>query len=215
MKFKYLVIYITVGSLLGLYLLTLLSQPIQVNLSSLQTYNGQQVIVQGMVTEYRTTSYGTQLITIRDTQNNTTSATIYLEGNITVEYGDLIQATGEVQQYKNQWELMVNSPQCIIILQKWPTRSFPIWQLALNPEHYLDTNINVTGIISQTGLSSYILTSADGEYSIDVLYQSKCPHGASKGDLVSVAARFLYDPTICRYLLKATENNHGIWRTEG
>jgi hypothetical protein len=215
MKFKYLIIVITIGSLSGLYILTLISQPTQINLSTLHSYNGQQVIVQGVVTEYRTTSYGTQLITIRETQNSTNSVLLYLEGNITVEYGDTIQATGEVQQYKNQWEIIVNSPQRINILQKWNALSFPLWQLALNPEHYKDTNVNITGIISQTGLSSYILTSMDAEYSITIQYQSTCPHDATKGDHVSVAARFLYDPTTCRFILLATENNHGIWKIEG
>jgi DNA/RNA endonuclease YhcR with UshA esterase domain len=215
MKFKYLVIFITVGLLLTLYLLTLVSQPILVSLSSLQNYNGQQVIVQGIVTEYRTTTYGSQLITIREIQNSTNSAMLYIEGEVTVEYGDIIQATGEIQQYKNQWEIIVSDPQMIIILQKWNAISFPLWQLALHPENYLDTTVNVTGIVSQTGLSSCTLASSDGEYSVDVLYQSSCPHDFSKGDAVTIGAEFLYDPTTCRFFLKATENNHGIWKIEG
>ncbi|HIG99943.1 MAG TPA: hypothetical protein HA258_05120 [Thermoplasmata archaeon] len=215
MKFKYLIILITIGSLLALYLLTFLSQPIFVRLSSIQTFTGQQVIVQGVVTEYRTTTYGTQLITIREVQNSTNSVIVYLEGEVAIEYGDTVQVTGEVQQYKNQWEIVVNDPQTIIILQKWHALSFPLWQLALHPENYCDTTVNVTGIISQIGLSSCILASTDGEYSIDVLYQSSCPHDISKGDTVTVGARFLYDPSTCRFCLKATEANHGIWKREG
>ncbi len=212
MKFKYLIILIAVGSLIALYVLSLISQPIHVPLSTLQTYNGQQVIVQGIVTDYRTITYGTQLITIREMQNSTNSAILYIEGELLVEYGDMIQATGEVQQYKNQWEIVVNDPQTLVILQKWHSLSFPLWQLALHPENYLDTTVNVTGIASQTSGSSFTLTSTDGKYSIDVTYQSSCPHQFSKSDTVAVGARFLYDPTTCRFFLKATEETHGIWR---
>jgi len=215
MKFKYLIIFLTIGLLFALYLLTILSQPILVNISSLPTYTGQQVIVQGIVTEYQTTTYGSQLITIRETQNSTHSVMIYLDGETSVEYGDTIQAIGDVQQYKNQWELVVNSPQMISIIQKWHAISFPLWQLALHPENYCDTTVNVTGIISQTSLSSLTLASTDGKYTIPVLYRSSCPHDVTQGDTVTVGARFLYDPTSCQYLLKATEDNHGIWKIEG
>jgi hypothetical protein len=212
MKFKYLIILITVGSLIALYVLSLISQPVLVPLSTLQTYNGQQVIVQGVVTDYRTTTYGTQLITIREMQNSTNSVVLYIEGELLVEYGDMIQATGEVQQYKNQWEIVVNNPQTLVILQKWHSLSFPLWQLALHPDNYLDTTVNVTGMATQTSGSSFTLTSTDGKYSIDGTYQTSCPHQFSKGDTVAVGARFLYDPTTCRFFLKATEETHGIWK---
>ena len=120
MKFKYLIIFIAIGSLLALYNLSLLSQPILIPLSSLPTYNGQQVIVQGTVIDYRTTASGSQLITLRDTQNSTNTVTLYIEGELQVEFGDTIQATGEVQQYKNEWELVVTDPKMITILQKLP-----------------------------------------------------------------------------------------------
>jgi cytochrome c-type biogenesis protein CcmE len=215
MKFKYLIILIAIGSLVALYFLSLISQPVLVPLSLLQTYNGQQVIVQGVVTDYRTITYGSQLITIRETQNSTKSVVLYIEGEIPIEYGDTIQATGEVQQYKNQWEIVVNNPQLIVILQKWHDLSFPLWQLALHPENYLDTTVNVTGIATQLFDSSFTLTSMDGKYSIEVAYQSSCPHQFLKGDTVAVGARFIYDATTCRFFLKATEATHGIWKRGG
>lgn len=215
MKFKYLIIFIAVGSLLVLYIISLLSQPLLIPLSSLQTYNGQQVIVQGIVIDYRATTSGSQLITLRDTLNSTNTIILYIQGEFQVEYGDTIRATGEVQQYKNNWELVVNDPNMITILQKWHSLSFPLWQLALHPEHYRDTTVNVTGVVTQTSGSSFTLTSTDGAYSIEVTYQSTCPHQFVKGDTVVVGARFLYDVTTCRFFLKATEENHGIWKREG
>ncbi|MBE3139139.1 MAG: hypothetical protein IMZ53_00985, partial [Thermoplasmata archaeon] len=66
MKFKYLIILIAIASLVVLYFLSLVSHPVLISLSALPTHNGQQVIVQGVVTEYRTTTYGSQIITLRD-----------------------------------------------------------------------------------------------------------------------------------------------------
>lgn len=215
MKFKYLIILIAVASLIALYFLSLVSHPVLIPFSSLQTYTGQQVIVQGVVTDYRTTTYGSQLITLRDLQNSTNSVILYIEGEIHIEYGDMIQATGEVQQYKNQWEVVVNDPQFLVILQKWHQLSFPLWQLALHPETYLDTTVNVTGIATQTHESSFTLISTDGKYSIEVTYQSSLPHQFSKDDTVAVGARFVYDATTCRFFLKATEPTHGIWKSVG
>jgi cytochrome c-type biogenesis protein CcmE len=214
MKFKYLIILIAIASLVALYFLSLVSHPSLISLSALPTYNGQQVIVQGVITEYRTTTYGTQIITIRDRGNSTNSVTLYIEGEVSVEYGDTVQAIGEVQQYNEQWELSVNNPQFVTILQKWNNQSFPLWQLAENPDKYLGTNINVTGIVTQKHESSFSLTDPEGKYSIDVSYDPSCPHQFSKDDSVAVAGRFLYEIKTFQYVLKATESNHGIWKLE-
>lgn len=215
MKFKYLIILIAIASLVALYFLSLVSQPVLISLSLLPTYNGQQVIVRGVVTEYRITTYGSQIITIRDMENSTNSVMLYIEGEVSVEYGDRVQAIGEVQQYKEQWEVCVNNPQFVTILQKWNNQSFPIWQLAENPGKYLGTNVNVTGIVTQKHESSFSLTDSEGKYSIDVSYDSSCPHQFSKDDSVAVAGRFLYETKIFQYVLEATESTHGIWKLEG
>lgn len=215
MKFKYLIILIAIASLVALYFLSLVSHPVLISLSALPTYNGQQVIVQGVVTEYRTTTYGSQIITIRDMENSTNSVALYIEGEVSVEYGDTVQAIGEVQQYKEQWEISVNNPQFVTILQKWNNQSFPLWQLAENPGKYLGTNVNVTGIVTQKYESSFSLTDSERKYSIDVSYDSSCPHQFSKDDSVAVAGRFLYETKTFQYVLKATESTHGIWKLEG
>ena len=215
MKFKYLIILIAIASLVALYFLSLVSQPVLISLSALSTYNGQQVIVQGVVTEYRITTYGSQIITIRDMENSTNSVMLYIEGEVSVEYGDRVQAIGEVQQYKEQWEVCVNNPQFVTILQKWNNQSFPLWQLAENPGKYLGTNVNVTGTVTQKHETSFSLTDSEGKYSIDVSYDSSCPHQFSKDDPVAVAGRFLYETKTFQYVLKATESTHGIWKLDG
>lgn len=214
MKFKYSIIVLSVVSLVGLYGLSLFSQPTRISLATIPAYDGQTVVVQGVVTEYRTTTYGSQLITIHDTQNDADPVTLYIEGDVFVEYGDLVEATGTVQQYKEQWEVVVNNPRFITILQKWSNMSFPLWQLAQHPERYQDTNLNVTGIASEPHGSSLFLSDQDGTYSVTVLYDSSCPHQFSKGDTVMVKARFLYDEKKLQFILKATEESHGIWIVE-
>jgi cytochrome c-type biogenesis protein CcmE len=212
MKFKYLIILIAVVSLVALYFLSLISHPVLISLSTLSTYNGQQVIVQGIVTEYRTTTYGSQIITINDRENSINTVMLYIDGTVPVEYGDVVQATGQLQQYKEEWEVVVNNPHLILILQKWSNLSFPLWQLAQHPEKYLDTNVNVTGFAAQTYDSSFVLSSMDGKYSIDVSYLSSCPHQFSKGDTVAVGARFVYNDATFQFSLRTAEGTHGIWK---
>jgi len=212
MKFKYLIVLIAIASLVALYFLSLVSQPVLISLSALPTYNGQQVIVQGVVIEYRTTTYDSQIITIRDVENSTNSVTIFIEGEISVEYGDTVQAIGEVQQYKEQWEVSVNNPHSVTILKKWNNQSFPLWQIAENPGKYLGTNVNVTGMVTQKRETSFSLTDPEGKYSIDVSYDPSCPHQFSKDDSVAVAGRFFYETKTFQYVLKATEHAHGIWK---
>jgi len=215
MKFKYLIIFITIGLLFMLYVLSLFTHPARISLSDISSYADQQVIIQGTVTDYRTTAYGSQLITIADSLNRTNSVLLYIEGEAPIEYGDTIQATGEVQQYKNQWEIVVNNPDSIIVLQKWDDLVFPLWELAVHPDNYLNTNVHVTGIVTAPSGSSFLLASTDGKYSIEVIYHSSCPHQFSKGDTVTVKAQFLYDAATCRFLLSVTQPTHGIWRSEG
>jgi cytochrome c-type biogenesis protein CcmE len=215
MKFKYLSILIAIASLALLYVFTLFSHPTLISLSAIPTYNGQQVIVQGIVTEYRTTTYGSQLITIRDTENTTTSVMLYIEGIFPVEFGDKIQAIGEVQQYNDQWEISVNNPQFLTIVEKWNNSSIPLWQLAKNPERYLDTNVNVTGVATHKQKTSFSLSDSSQTYTIDVVYDASFTSTFSNDDVVVVAGRFVYEPQTLHYLLKVTESSHGIWKSTG
>jgi len=211
MKFKYLSILIAVGSLIGLYGLSLISQPPQISLSQLPAYNGQQVLVQGIVTEYRTTASGSQLITIKDRENDTCSAVLYVAGSVAVEYGDVVQAVGEVQKYNEQWELSVSNPQSVTLVEKWTNTSFPLWQLAEHPGKYLNTNVNITGVVAQKQTSSFLLRDTAGSYSLDVSYDASDGSDFSNNDVVAVAGRFIYDAHLLRYLLEVTAPTHGIW----
>jgi DNA/RNA endonuclease YhcR with UshA esterase domain len=214
MKFKYVIIVIACVSTAALYLLSLVSHPPLVPLSDLQRHNGQRVLVQGVVTNYRTTDYGNQIVTIRDTDNPSYRVTVYIEGELPINYDDTIQATGEVQQYKGQWELVVPNPQLITILQQRTNQSTPLWYLAEHPTNYLDTTVQITGIVAEKHPTSCTLTDPTGAYSIEIFYDTDHPHEFLKDDFVSVAARVLYEPTLLQFILKTTDTTHGIWRME-
>lgn len=209
MKFKYIVIVMSLASILVLYFLSGFSQPVAVPLSTVPSHEGKQVIVSGMVTDYRTTTSGTQLITIRSIDDNNSLLTLYIEGEISVEYGDVVQATGVVQQYNNDWEVVVDNVRFVTILRYWNDTSFPLWQLAQNPSKYLDTNVNVTGVVGSLSDSIFSLHDPEGTYTLQV-YWSRSSSTLSKGDLVAVNARFLYDAATLQYIMKITETTHGI-----
>lgn len=210
MKFKYIIIVLSLASILVLYFLSGFSQPISVPLSAVPSHEGKQVIVSGMVTDYRTTTFGAQLITIRSIDDNNSLLTLYIEGEISVEYGDVVQATGVVQQYKNSWEVVVDNVRFVTILRCWDATSFPLWQLAQNPSKYLDTNVNVTGVVDSLSDSTFSLHDQEGTYALQVYGSRSFISPLSKGDLVAVNARFLYDATALRYIMKITETAHGI-----
>ena len=207
MELKYLVIILSILGILILYFLSTLSAPITIDLSQIQEYEGKEVTVEGIVTTHRITSYGGQIIEIKD---NNASAIVFVEEETIVEHGDKIQATGTVQKYRDDWEIVVNNNRFVKIIQKWSNSTCPLWQIAENPERYLDTNINVTGIIDREYDSYFFLIDTEGKHSIVVYYDSSRFHNFSQGDTVYVGGEFDYDEETMRFVLEAKEEPHYI-----
>jgi uncharacterized linocin/CFP29 family protein len=211
MELKYFVIVLSVACILLLYFLSTLSQPIRIDLNEIPDYEGKQVIVEGVVTEHRITTYGGQIIEIKNLDSKNSSKTIvFVEGETNVEYGDIIQATGTVQKYKGEWEIVVNNERFVKILQKWSNITFPLWQLAEDPNKYVDTNVNVTGIIDRKYDAYFYLVDSEEQYTIAVYYDSSRFYTFSQGDTVYVGARFVYDAETMRFVLSAKEETHSI-----
>jgi hypothetical protein len=211
MKFKYIVIVLSLIGLSVLYLLSSLSQPTVISLSLVPFNEGKQVVVKGIVTRFQTTTYGSQLVTIRDVDStNFSTITLYIEGDVSVEYGDFIQATGVVQQYNNNWEITVSNPRFVEILQQWNDCSFPVWQLAQNPMKYVDTNVNVSGIVGTLSSDGFSLCDMEGSNVVPVSYAHASESSFSQGDPVAVRARFLYNEETLSYLLQVTDSTHDI-----
>jgi len=144
MKLKHFSIIFSIVGIACLYFLSTLSQPISIELKNISKYEDKNVIVEGIVTEYYLTSFGSQIITI---ESDNASTIVFLEGKADVEYGDKIQATGKVQKYKGDWEIVVDNVDFVKVIQKWQNISMPLWQLSMSPTKYEGLNVNVTGYV--------------------------------------------------------------------
>lgn len=208
MQLKYLSIIFSVAGIAFLYFLSTLSQPIIIDLNEISKYEGRQVIVEGIVTEAYTTKYESQIITI---ENNNFSTKIFVEGEIEISYGDKIQATGEVQAYKGEWEVVVNNKRFVRILQKWQNITIPLKQLAQTPDKYDGLNINVTGHADTIYETYFYLIDNEEKYSIVVTY-NPLKHDITTNQKLYVAGRFVFDSSNFRYNLEVgDETDHGIF----
>ena len=209
MELKYFVILLSIICISLLYFLSTLSQPAVIDLHEIPNYEGKQVIVEGIITEYRTTTYGGQIIEIKDIESSY-KATIFVEEEAFVEYGDKIQVTGKVQKYKDEWEIVVNNARFVEILEKWDNITFPLWPLAENPDKYVGININITGVIDRVYDSYFYLVDEEELYTIAVYFDTPEFYNFSQGDKVCVRARFVYDTETLRFVLNVNEETHNI-----
>jgi len=201
------ILFATLGTLF-LYFLSILSEPVIVNIEDLPKYEGKKVTTKGIVSDYFTTKYASQMITIR---GNNFTAVVFLEGTCDVEYGDEIQITGEVQKYMGDWEIIVDNKKNLKIVEKWDNISFPIWQLAQKPSRYLGLNVNVTGYIESIFDSYFYIVDIENEHSLVVFYGSYSGVSLYPGKKVCVSAKFLFDEKNLRYKLEICDENHGVF----
>jgi len=207
MKLKYFSLLFAVIGILVLYFLSELSQPPTIEIHELPDFEGKQVTVDGIVKDHHSTKYGSQIITI---ENNNATATVFVEAASDVEYGDKIQVTGEVQKYKDDWEIVVNDNKFIKILKKWHNISFPLWQLADNPTRYLDLNVNVTGHVEAISNAYFYLVDVEKKHSLIVFYKLSKNITIFSGQKISASGKFSFDKENFRYQLRLYEEKHGI-----
>ena len=199
MKLKSIALLASIIGITILYLISMATKPPLIDLEDISEYNGKQIITTGIVSDYYTTSYGSQIITI---QSSNASAKVFIEGEVDVEFGDKIQVTGEVQKYKNEWEIIVDSTLDLIILEKWNNISSPIWQLSQNPTKYLNTNVNTTGTIDEIYDSYFYLIDLENKYSLMVSYSNISKSSLQTGKKVTANGVFQFDEKNLRYYLK-------------
>lgn len=207
MKLKYFSLLISTTGICILYLISKLSQPVLIEISDMRDYEGKEVIIKGLVKEHHLTKFGSQIITIVD-DNSTTE--IYLEGIKEIEYGDLLQVTGEVQNYQDKWEIMVNDNRQVKILEKWQNITMPLWQLAENPTKYIDLNVNVTGYVEFVSNDNFYLVDLDKKHSLLVLYSNPGNITIYPGQKIFIFGRFSFDKENFRYRIKVFDEHHKI-----
>jgi len=207
MRLKHLSIIFSVAGILILYLMPKISEPSIIWISEIPNYEGKQVAVIGVVTKIYLTKYGSQMITIKDSNSTTT---VFVEGQIDAEYGDKIQVIGQVQKYNDDFEIVVNDNSFVKILEKWHNISLPLWQLAQNPAKYLGLNVNVTGYVESISNSYFYLADTEGNYSLIVSYLLTKNITILPGQKISASGKFLFDEKTFRYKLEICDEKHGI-----
>lgn len=206
MKLKYFTILFSIMGIMLLYLLSIIVQPQIINIDEISKFEGKQIITQGFVKNYQSTKSGSQIIEI---VNNNSTVKVFVEGITDVEYGDLIKVTGEVQKYKEEWEIVVSDTRLIEIFKKWSNISVPIWQLAKNPVRYVGTNVNVTGFIDDVYENYFYLADLEEEYSIIIFYDS-LNVSLFSGQKVYVLGSFLFNEKTFRYKIEINQEEHGV-----
>lgn len=204
---KLSLIFAVTGTLL-LYFLSLLSKPVAIDLIEIPKYEGKKIITQGIVKEYFTTKYASQIITIQD---ENFSVIIYVDGITDVEYGDHISVIGEIQKYKEDWELMVGDKKNLQILEKWENISLPVRALSRQPLRYLDLNVNVSGFIDVIYNSFFNLVDLETNAVVPVYFDYYRGINISSGEKVIIFAKFLFDEQQLRYKLVLCNEKHGVF----
>ncbi len=95
MKLKYLSLLLAIIGVLLLYFLSRLSHPPLIDINEMPDYEGKQVTIEGVVTDYRATRQGSQIITIK---SNNATATVFAEGKRIWNMGIEFRQRGK---YKN------------------------------------------------------------------------------------------------------------------
>ena len=203
MKLKYFSLLFSAVGIIILYILSLFSQPAYIGLNEIPNYDGKQISTEGIVTNYYRTKHGSQIITIEE---NNATATVFVEGAIDVEFGDRIKATGQVQKYKNDWEIIAEDLRSVKIIKKWQNISFPLWQLAERPPKYAGLNVNVTGFIETLTESSFYLVDVDEKHTLTVFFKN-IDVNIKPGHKVNILGRFDFDKTNFKYFLESYEIN--------
>ena len=201
MRLKHFSLLFSAVGILILYVISLFSQPAYIELNEISKYDGKQITTEGIVKKYYTTKHGSQMITIEE---NNSTATLFLEGEIDVEFGDRIKATGQVQKYKNTWELMIEDQRSVKILNKWQNISFPLWQLTENPSKYMGLNVNVTGFLETLTESSFFLVDIHEKHSLTVFFDN-LEIKVKPGQEINVLGRFDFDKNNFKYFLVAQD----------
>lgn len=207
MKLKYFSMLLSIVGILVLYMISRFSQAPIIKICDMPDYEGKRVMIEGVVTEHHLTKYGSQIITVK---NENHSATIIIEGKIDIEHGDKILATGEVQKYKDNWELVVNNNRQIQVLKKWYNATSSLWQIAENPTKYLNLNVNITGYIESISNSYFYLVDIERKHSLIIFYTLSKNITLYPGQKICASGKFSFDEKNFRYKLDICEGNHGI-----
>ena len=207
MKLKHFSLIFSIVGILLLYSFSKFSQPPLIRIEEMKEHEGKEVVIIGTVTDYQITKYQSQIITIAE---NNHSTSIFLEGIIDVELGDKIKSSGEVQKYKDSYELIVSNLQSIEILKKWDNITYSLGQIVKAPFKYLGLNINLTGYIETISNDNFYLVDLKERLKLRVSFTKNINISMSPGEKVFAKGLFSFDKKNFRYELEISEEEHFI-----
>ena len=133
-----------------------------------------------------------------------------MESPIDVQQGDKINATGRIQQYEDEWEIIIEEQELVTIEQSWENKTLTLQEIAENPINFINQNLNVTAYVDIIYDEYFQL--------IDETYQYQCivekPYIKNltlyTGQPINLNAYLTYDNTQMRYLFEFKNENHTI-----
>ncbi|MEM0492626.1 MAG: hypothetical protein QXS02_01510 [Candidatus Thermoplasmatota archaeon] len=203
---KPLVLILSIVGVILLYILTIYTHPPLIQIKDIPLHEGKTITIQGTVIKHQTLKYSSSLITILDTDNTMNTTTIYSDKPLNVEYGDHIKATGIVQKYRENYEIVINKPEDVEIISREEDITIPIQQLSIYPQRYKDLTIKTKGVISSLSSDYLYLLSEDNKYTLIILYNPLLSYNISQGDLITAKGVFSYDAKNLRYILRVFDD---------
>jgi len=190
-------------SILFLYFLATLSEPIEIDINEIENFEGKRVIVKGIVI-HKEEMQSSEVLLIKN-GNNTLH--IFSPFSSNTHYGDEIEVMGKVEKYKGQWEVIAEE---IRTTKKWDEESIPLWELSEYAAEYNGRNVNVTGYVEKICSAYLIITDEKGDYKLKVFYPPDYNISVKKYAHVCIKAFFVYDETSFSFSLHIENEEHGI-----
>ena len=184
------------AGLLVLLILSDIIEPPEIGLNEISEYEGEKVIVRGVVTEIFLTSGGNTVFLLSDGVNE---IKVFAFGKRELFMGDRIAVRGIVQRYEDSYEILADH---IYVLERRCTE-VKLWQLAENPLEYLNDCINFSCYIVR--IDGYNIVVKEDNYTLMVIYPLISTENLNEGDRIRVTGRFLYNPEKFSFYILATE----------
>ncbi|PKK86536.1 MAG: hypothetical protein CVT48_00635 [Thermoplasmata archaeon HGW-Thermoplasmata-1] len=201
-KFKHVVPFASLFLIGILYVLSLFSHPAYIGIGEVGDYEGRTVVVNGMLTGMVPLESGAGILSVRDTNDSSLRITLFVQkmpGHLS--YGDLLSATGKVERYENEWEIIVDSASDIIVTGNSGDNFTKLWQLSQDPARFSGIMVNVPAELYNPHSTYFYLK--DGGFKLKVLCPADFAGNFTSGESIAVAGIFSYDPDNLAYYLDA------------
>ncbi|MEF8848569.1 MAG: hypothetical protein V5A68_05490 [Candidatus Thermoplasmatota archaeon] len=206
MKLRYFSVAFSITGIACLYAITLISQPLPIDIGKIPEYEGKTVSIKGRIEQIISTEQESQILTLKNGENKTT---VFLEGVTQVECGDKIKAKGTVQKYNDKWEIVVNNKKNIQIIKKWNKTTISLKKLSQKTEKYIDTRVKTKGYIESKFDKYIFITDKEKKYFLPVQIH-KYQNNFQTGSKVSIEGKFIFEKEKYRYIIDCTEENSRI-----